>query len=190
MAGADKGLVELDGRPMIAYVLAALQAQAGCILISANRNLDRYRELGHPVLPDPGPGFAGPLAGMAALMAATQAPWLLVVPCDSPAVPLDLGPRLWQAAQARGADAAVVQVHGRLQPVFALLRGTLRQRLRADWGTGSRRAGDWLRAQAMVAVDFSDCADRFANVNTPEERERLAQVPGWRYRGAARPETP
>ncbi|MCK9514519.1 MAG: molybdenum cofactor guanylyltransferase [Ottowia sp.] len=175
MGGADKGLVELAGRPMVLHVISALQAQAGSILISANRNLDRYGRLGYPVLPDRGPGFAGPLAGMAALMVASDAPWLLVVPCDSPFLPPDLGPRLWRAARASGADAAVVQVHGRLQPVFALLRGSLRQRLLADVAAGWRKAGAWLRAQDLVAVDFSDHAERFFNVNTAEQHQWLVR---------------
>lgn len=178
MAGADKGLIELAGRPMITHVLAALQPQASRILISANRNLDGYRALGHPVLPDADPGFSGPLAGMAALMAAADLPWLLVVPCDSPALPSDLGPRLWRAARAAGADAAVARVRGRLQPVFALLRGTLRTRLQAALAGGVRGAGDWLRAQDMVAVDFSDQAEAFANVNTEAERDRMARMLG------------
>ena len=52
MGGADKGLQELCGRPMAAHVLERLAPQVGAVLISANRNLERYAELGCPVLPD------------------------------------------------------------------------------------------------------------------------------------------
>ncbi len=54
MGGVDKGLVELDGRPMVAHVLARLAPQVGEVLINANQNLDRYRALGaaYPVVPD------------------------------------------------------------------------------------------------------------------------------------------
>lgn len=190
MAGADKGLVALAGRPMIAHVIAAMREQAGGIVIGANRNRERYGRLGHPVLSDTEPGFAGPLAGIAALMAGTEAPWLLVVPCDSPVVPTDLGPRLWHAARAEAADAAVVQIHGRLQPVFALLHRRLYRGLRADLAAGCRKTGDWLRTQNMVAVDFSDCAERFVNVNTDEERGRLAQLLTPEHPGARSPEVP
>ncbi|MGW8310506.1 MAG: NTP transferase domain-containing protein [Thiogranum sp.] len=41
--GRDKGLETLDGRPMIAYVIDTLAPQVGDALISANRNLERYR---------------------------------------------------------------------------------------------------------------------------------------------------
>jgi len=41
MAGVDKGLVPVRGRPMIAYVLEALDSQVGKILVNANRNTEQ-----------------------------------------------------------------------------------------------------------------------------------------------------
>ena len=46
MGGIDKGLQELEGRPLAQWVLDRLSPQVGSVLISANRNLDRYAELG------------------------------------------------------------------------------------------------------------------------------------------------
>ena len=42
MGGQDKGLLPVYGKPMIEYVIEALRSQVGQIIISANRNLDRY----------------------------------------------------------------------------------------------------------------------------------------------------
>jgi molybdopterin-guanine dinucleotide biosynthesis protein A len=38
MGGVDKGLVELDGKPLVAHALARLAPQVGAILINANQN--------------------------------------------------------------------------------------------------------------------------------------------------------
>ena len=39
MAGRDKGLIELAGRPMVHWVVQRLVPQTASVLISANRNL-------------------------------------------------------------------------------------------------------------------------------------------------------
>jgi hypothetical protein len=46
MGGVDKGLVELNGRPMVAHVLSRLAPQVGDVLINANQNAERYGALG------------------------------------------------------------------------------------------------------------------------------------------------
>src|SRR5512145_2761512 len=52
MGGSDKGLVPVAGRPMVEHVIAALRPQVGSILISANRNYERYARYGYPVIAD------------------------------------------------------------------------------------------------------------------------------------------
>ena len=94
MGGVDKGLVELDGRPMVAHVIARLGAQVGSMLVNANQNAERYAALGYPVVPDAVGGFAGPLAGLHAGLAQTKTPYAVTVPCDSPFLPENLVARL------------------------------------------------------------------------------------------------
>lgn len=84
MGGADKGLLDYRGRPLVEWVLDALAPQVAEILISANRNLDRYARYGRRVLPDALPDFPGPLAGVLAALDAVDTEWLLAVPCDTP----------------------------------------------------------------------------------------------------------
>jgi molybdopterin-guanine dinucleotide biosynthesis protein A len=67
MQGADKGLLELLGRPLLDYIITGLRPQVDRILINANRNLTRYRESGYPVIKDSMNDYCGPLAGMASV---------------------------------------------------------------------------------------------------------------------------
>lgn len=174
MGGQDKGLVDLAGRAMVEYVLDALRGQAARVLINANRSVDEYGRYGVPIIGDRHEGFLGPLAGMASLMAAADTDWLLTAPCDSPQVPADLGPRLWQAVAREDADIGVAHSGERLEPVFALLRCTLLDDLEAYLGAGERKIDRWYGRQRMAAADFSDCPEMFANVNTPSQRDMLA----------------
>ena len=174
MGGDDKGLVNLAGRPMIAWVLDRLSPQVSVTLINANRNGDRYADLGCDVVADTEDGFLGPLAGMLSGLQACQTPWMLAVPCDSQLLPSDLAQRLHRGAQNAQTDIAVAHDGERLQPVFALLRTTLREDLQRWLGSGERKIDRWYARCGAQTVDFSDCPQAFRNVNTPEELNELA----------------
>ena len=51
MGTIDKGLVSIDGRPMVAHVLDRLRPQVDEILINANQHRVEYEAFGYPVLP-------------------------------------------------------------------------------------------------------------------------------------------
>jgi molybdenum cofactor guanylyltransferase len=173
MGGQDKGLVELAGRPMIDHVLAALAPQVEHVLINANRNLERYAVFGWPVVPDEDSGFLGPLAGLAAGMGIATTPLALTAPCDSPLLPADLASRLSAALERDAAEIAVPHDGERLQPVFALVRCSLRASLLAYLAGGGRKIDRWFGQHRLVQVDFSDRPDTFVNVNDPDERRAL-----------------
>ena len=176
MGGADKGLQLLDGRPLVQCVLERLQPQVGQVVISANRNLERYRELGCPVLEDLTPGFAGPLAGLQAAMAGATTPLLLAAPCDSPRLPADLGSRLLAALEAAHADLAVPRAGDRAHRAFCLVRCELLPRLDAFLAGGGRKLGLWYETLNTVEVDFDDEAAAFGNINSIAELDRLARA--------------
>ena len=175
MGGEDKGLVRLAGRAMVEYVADALRPQVGRLLVNANRNAERYAELtGCEVVADVVGDYAGPLAGMASAMAAAATPLVLSAPCDSPLVAPDLAARMHAALRAQRAEIAVARDAERMQPVFALLRRTLLPDLRAALDGGERKIDLWYARHRVAEVDFSDHADMFQNINTPEERDALA----------------
>ena len=169
MGGVDKGLVDLAGTPMVAHVLARLVPQVGDVLINANQNLDRYRALGHPVVPDAVGGFAGPLAGLHAGMMQAKRQFVVTVPCDSPFLPLDLVTRLHAALERERAQLAVARTFDQPHPVFALVRRDLLPNLAAFLASGGRKIDAWYAALRVVEVAFDDEADAFRNINTADE---------------------
>ena len=173
MGGEDKGLLPLAGQPLAAWALKNLSAQVDHLLISANRNHERYREFGAEVVSDTLGDFSGPLAGFAAGLAQIQTPWLVTVPCDSPLVVPDYVSRLWAAIEPGGIDAVVAHDGNRLQPVFSLLRRGVLGDLEAFLDLGERKIDLWLERLSWRIVDFSDAPDMFLNVNTPEDLARV-----------------
>jgi molybdopterin-guanine dinucleotide biosynthesis protein A len=169
LGGVDKGLEQLHGRPLIEYAIDALRPQVDALLISANRNRDVYASYGYPVIADVMGDYDGPLAGMLSAMRAAGTAYILTTPCDSPSIPADLARRLAEALVSENAVASTVSFHGRMQPVFALLRCTLAGDLENCLKQGGRATGEWLRRHHAVQVDFSNEAEVFANINTPEE---------------------
>lgn len=174
MGGVDKGLQDLRGRPLVSWAMERLAPQVDELLINANQNADRYGALGHPVIADRIPDFAGPLAGLHAALTAARHPLVATAPCDSPFLPADLVSRLLAALQAREADLAVARTADQSHPVFCLCRREVLPHLAAFLAGGGRKVQVWLATLAMVEVPFDDEADAFANINTPEQLARLA----------------
>jgi molybdopterin-guanine dinucleotide biosynthesis protein A len=173
MGGTDKGLVAVNGRPMIAWVLDALRPQVADVLINANRNHDVYGEFGSRVVDDGDSDFRGPLAGIASGMRAARTPWVAVVPCDSPLIHGDLVARLHEAAVASGSRIAAAHDGERLQPVFALLARDLLDDLAGYLDDGERKIDRWYARHGFERVDCSDVAESFANINAPDDKRAL-----------------
>lgn len=174
--GRDKGLIPLWGEPLVSHVIARIAPQVDEIRISANRNLESYRALGHPVVQDQDGDFAGPLAGIAAAMDACPSAQLLVVPCDTPCLPRDLCMRLSAATSQPTRDVVVAHDGVRLQNTVALLPVALRDDIRGQLERGEHRLETFLRRHAPIVVAFSDEAAAFLNVNSTEELEQLQRA--------------
>jgi molybdenum cofactor guanylyltransferase len=169
MGGRDKGLLPLGGQPMVRRVIRALAPQVRTLVINANRNEPVYATFGHPVVTDDHDDYPGPLAGMAAALRHAPTDWVQCVPCDAPTLPEDLVARLWRAVQGTDALIALPFDGHRIQPLFALLHRDLLPALDADIRAGRLAVGRWMLDHTHVEVDFSDCPEGFANLNTPEE---------------------
>ena len=169
MGGVDKGLVELDGKPMIAHVLARLVPQVGALIINANQNQDRYASFGYPVVADEVGGFAGPLAGLHAGLTRATSAYVVTSPCDSPFLPLDLVSRLAAGFERERAQLAVAYTHEQPHPVFALVDRSVLPHLSAFLEGGGRKIDAWYATLAVAAVRFDDCEAAFRNINTQDE---------------------
>jgi molybdopterin-guanine dinucleotide biosynthesis protein A len=173
MGGIDKGLILLNGKPMVEHVIAALRAEIDYLLINANRNLEQYAAFGYPVVPDIMEGYLGPLAGMASGMRACVTRYIVTAPCDSPLVANNLVRRLYETLTREGADISVAHDGERMHPVFALMRRDLLPSLLDFLNAGQRKIDRWYAQHRLAVAYFRDQPEAFRNVNSPEERAEL-----------------
>jgi molybdopterin-guanine dinucleotide biosynthesis protein A len=176
MGGVDKGLQPHLGVPLAQHALQRLAPQVGKSMINANRNLAAYESMGVPVWPDEVPDFAGPLAGMLAGLAHCETPYMVTVPCDTPNFPPDLARRLADGLEGIDGEVAIAATREggavRRQPVFSLMRTSVRASLAAYVGGGQGNVGYWAGQQRCAVVLFED-AGAFFNANTSADLEQL-----------------
>jgi molybdopterin-guanine dinucleotide biosynthesis protein A len=165
--GADKALLEIEGRALAARVADALSPVCGTVSLVGDPA--RYGHLGLRVVPDAFPG-EGPLAGIEAALAATSAEKNLIVACDMPA----LHPETLESLFAVDADIAVPQYEdGRLEPLCSVFTRRCHPAIREALESGIRRVTDALRHLESGGFELrylrvADC-ETFRNLNTPED---------------------
>ena len=167
LGGVDKGLIQLRQMSLVQHVINRIKPQVVEIIISANRNLDVYTNLGYPVYTDEISDFAGPLAGILKALQHCQSEWLLTVPADSPFIANNLAQRLIQSIEDN--KIAIAHDGERLQPTVSLIHKSLENSLKDFLQKGERKTRVWMQQQPHTIVDFSDQADAFSNINTQDE---------------------
>jgi len=186
MGGGDKGLRIIGGTSILARVIERLRPQVGDLALNANGDPARFSAFGLPVIPDPVPDFAGPLAGILAGLewAAAHHPharFVVTAPADGPFLPRDLVQRLMDALTAEDAELATAASGAQTYPVVGLWPVHLREPLRkALVDEDLRKVDRWTARFRRAAATFpAEPVDPFFNANTPEqlaEAERLAAL--------------
>jgi molybdenum cofactor guanylyltransferase len=168
MGGVDKAWLTLAGKPLLAWVCDRIGPQVDEIILSVNGEDEFYVRLGYPVVHDEFPGYAGPLAGLAAGMKKARHDRVLTLPCDTPLLPADLVPQLFAGWRASGAQMAVAKSGGRAHHAIMLCSRQLLPDLEAFLAGGGRKVAAWQAAHRAAYVEFGN-ARAFRNLNTPEE---------------------
>jgi len=81
--GADKGLLQLCGKPLIHYAIQALSGLCNTIIISSSS--DAYQSFGYKTVADEIPGI-GPMGGIYSALKQSKTENNLVLSCDLPFV--------------------------------------------------------------------------------------------------------
>lgn len=178
LGGRTKPLVAIDGATILERQLAVLAPRVGELLIAIAP--------GAAPLPVP-PGLrvrfvedaaegAGPLGGIAAALAASANPWLLVVAGDLPRLHGDLVDLLI-AACAADLDAVAPRVRGLPEPLLACYATSALPAAQARLAAGRRKTSGlltderlrvrWLDEPALRAADPD--LTSFSDIDTPAD---------------------
>ncbi|GGK06503.1 molybdenum cofactor guanylyltransferase [Luteimonas terricola] len=163
LGGADKAWLEKGGEPQVLRLAKRVRGEVDAVLVSANRDLERYAAHGMAAVSDRRPDL-GPLGGLDALAWACATPWLLTLPVDL----VSVNDCLLRSLQAAGGDGAWAEDDDGRQPLVALWRtAALRAALPAALDSGDLSARALQTRLDMVGVRFAGL--RFGNLNTPAD---------------------
>lgn len=176
MGGKDKGLLTLNGQPLVQSVAAYFNDCDG-LIVNANRSFDEYEQLGFKLvkdidIPDVGPS-AGPLLGILTALESSPTPWVLISPCDTPNLPTNYYEKMTKTASEKMKFAVVAHDGQRQQNLHLLLNTNLTDNLKMFLLSGKRKTYEWLDSVGVVDADFSDSPKSFHNLNTPKDMEEL-----------------
>jgi molybdenum cofactor guanylyltransferase len=179
--GRDKALVELAGKPLIAWALDVLRgAGLAARIAGARTDLSAFA----PVVPDEAVD-AGPLGGVCSALRQTERDWAVFVTIDQPLMTAGFVMALLEYARNGDAAATVASVGGVAQTFPAVVRRGALAVLEGKMEQGQlgcmaafRAAGLLVVAAEEIVPQESRCLidRRFTNVNTAEDLERVELV--------------
>lgn len=180
--GQEKGLVTLDGEPMVRLVTRTMQSLTDEVVVAVarGRSPDYHRLLGNGVIvvEDEQDG-GGPLLGLTTALRGASGEYVIVSPCDTPL----LKPEMCKIVinRGKGKDGAVPRVRGYLEPLHASYRRkTCLDAFERSLSDGMRRPKDAYRLLELAIVEEADIRvhdptlESFMNINTREDLFRIA----------------
>lgn len=164
LGGVDKAWLTRGGVPQVLRWTRRFPGEHGPVLVSANRDPERYAAHDLMAVGDRHPDL-GPIGGLDALAQACTTPWLLTLPVDLVGVNDCLVRTL---VSKRDADGAFARDDDGVQPLVALWRvDALRAACGAAIANGETAIHRLQATLRMAEVAFAGF--RFGNLNTPDD---------------------
>jgi molybdopterin-guanine dinucleotide biosynthesis protein A len=169
--GIAKHEIVVEGETIFARQVRVLAPRVAEILVSSPRDIAGYRTVRDAV------AGIGPLAGIAAGLAACRTTWLLVVAGDMPHISAALIDQLIARALASidprasdSADAIGIRIDGLPEPLVCVLHTRTLPVLERRVAAGDYKASRLL-TDAQLRVDWIEDVDprALSNVNAPED---------------------
>lgn len=170
-SGHDKGLIEFHRKPLISHIIDALVPQVKTLLISANRNIERYQQYGYPVIVDAVSDIEhlqGPLAGILQGLKQASTRWVLLSPCDTPFITEDYCQHMISAVKPDVEKLIVATCNNKLQPLFSLIPVSFIDQLVDAIDNKLYKVGHWITSMPHCKLEFPDMR-MFTNINSAEE---------------------
>jgi molybdopterin-guanine dinucleotide biosynthesis protein A len=149
--GMDKGFLEIDGKPMIQYVIDHINPVCDQVLISAN--LEAYSGFGYQVVPDVIKDI-GPAGGIISCLPHTDHKKCLIISCDLPYVSTAFIESLVPLSD--GYEITIPQVGPIMQPLCGIYSNEIYHRLKKLVDQGQYSMQKLVRLFTLNIVDQSD----------------------------------
>jgi molybdenum cofactor guanylyltransferase len=168
--GLDKALLVVDGFPLAVRVATAMWDAGAEQVVAVGGDEAALRGVGLSYVADRWVG-AGPLGGLASVLAWTSASVLVVSACDHPTLSAASIHALVTSLEWTGTDVTVAVASGRRHPTLAAWRvATCAPVVDAAFGAGVRSLHGVLDRLAVVEVSVGEAA--VADLDRPEDLGR------------------
>lgn len=168
----DKGLVYLNDKMMIEYVIEKVKRVTSQIIIITQN--PQYNKLGYCCFKD---RFKdkGPLAGIYTGLIHSYTQKNLVLGCDTPFISENILQELIN--NSRKEDVLITEHEGKKEPLFAVYDKTCIPHFHARLKQGNLKITDALQGLKTAVINFDNknwiSDNEFANINTPEELKQF-----------------
>jgi len=182
--GADKALVQIEGRTLLSRICELVSQAAGSAQVVAPAG--RYCDQNVKLIDDRWPG-EGPLGGIITALRttsgdATGGSWNLILSCDMPFLTCDWLSFLCRRASSGEAEVVVPQSDYGLEPLCACWRTSAVGSLQSAFDGGMRKVTDAMKQLRMEILDethwkrFDSAGRLFWNMNTPQDYQAALQI--------------
>jgi len=168
--GSDKANLLLDGQTLLHRVAATMRQAFPKVLLSVRQPRP---EIDLPQIRDD-PTCAGPLAGLASGLAATDTAWVFAVGCDMPFIVPEVIELMWQRRE--GCQAVVPVVQGYPQPLAAFYARSCLEVIKAHLDSGGKNSLQAILKKLEVCyveesqIQSADpCLRSFLDMDTPQD---------------------
>ncbi len=167
--GTDKGLLELNGRPMIVYLIETLKNITDEIIIISNQ--DEYKIFGCKVYADLIKD-SGPLAGIYTGLKYATYHKNIVLSCDIPFVSQQL--LQFIVASSNGYDVTIASKNNKTHQVIGVYDKKCSTIFKKELDQNQRKVKIALEKVNLKIVDANEFDEKeFTNVNTPAEFKEI-----------------
>jgi len=182
--GADKALVEIEGRTLLSRLCELVLQAVGSAQVVAP--LGRYLDQNVKLIQDRWPD-EGPLGGIVTALRTTaesgaSCGWNLILSCDMPFLTRGWLSYLVHRALAGDAEVVVPQSEYGLEPLCACWRTSAVDSLQSTFDGGIRKVTDAMKRLRTELLDdthwkrFDSAGRLFWNMNTPQDYQAALQM--------------
>ncbi len=177
MGGEDKGLKLLNGQPMVQHVADAMRNHVDKLWINCAPEQVGYEGFSPYICRDMVGAYQGPLAGLHSLLSASKADYVLTSPCDTPYLSEVYAQRMLSHLQQQSSAGNPrvllgAKASGRFHCLHLCVPTSVLHSLTAFLANGQHKVFNWLNSLHIQWVDFTDHAQDFDNINSPQQLHR------------------
>ncbi len=172
--GMDKGLVSLNGKPIIGHIIEEIRKLTDDIsIISSNKEYDQFNCKRYEDLYTE----KGPAAGISAALLSAKHELVFITSCDMPFV--KAASILSLIEQSENAEITLFKHNEFIEPMLAIYRKACFEKWDALLQQGNQKLSDFFNQFDTNFVDAQEVLKEnpllFFNINTPQELTQAAQ---------------